>query len=192
MSQSLSHRSMDPFQYADYYIGSVSLGNGLSLLSNIYSTSVSYAIYASVIRTVSVSTVLRLGPASLQPRGQRAPCCTACSTNATVSYHRLPVLGAICNGKNFCDYERIPSSDFAQLYDLFSSLYLDVYSPIIMVAVGMLFIQFLALPVMQYTAFTVVLPVAIGMRSISFFGTGLADASNALIAIAVAFYSYTR
>lgn len=187
VSQSLSHRSMDPFQYADYYIGSVSLGNGLSLLSNMYSTSVQYAIYASVIRTVSVSTILRLGPASLSPAAEGT--LLYCLLNQCHGVlPSVPVLGAICNGKNFCDYERTPSSDLGQLYDLFSSLYLYVYSPIIVVAVGLLFIQFLALPVMQYTAFTVVLPIAIGMRSISFFGTSLADASNALIALAVAFY----
>ena len=173
MSRSLSHQSMDPFQYADYYIGSASLGNGLTLLSNIYSTSVTYSIYAAIIQTAA-------GPLRYANLG---PFDTLFS-----KANHIPFFPNLCNGKNFCDYERIPSVDLSQLYGLFAAIYLNFYSPIILIAVGLLFIQFLMLPIMQYTAFTIILPVAIGLRSISFFGASLGDAANALLAIAIAFY----
>jgi hypothetical protein len=183
VSQSVSKTTMDPFQYADYYIGAVSLNTGLNLLSNIYATSVAYSIDATVMRTL---------PAAYQryviQNGNGFPFNIPIIQWILGKSNGLPFLPGLCNGKNFCDWERIPSIDFAQFYTLFSEIYLAVYSPIILIAVGMLFIQFLALPVMQFTAFTVVLPVAIGMRSLSFFGSSLGDASNALIAIAVAFY----
>ena len=51
-----------------------------------------------------------------------------------------------------------------------------------------MFIQFLAIPVMPFSAFTIVLPVALALRSVAFFSTGLGDASNALIALAIALY----
>ena len=177
ISQSLSHKSMDPFQYADYYIGSVSLGHGLTLLSNIYSASISYSVYAAVMRTLPSSAFRMIG---FQKGGWAA--------RLLQKTTGIPFVSSLCASKTFCKYETSPSMDFAQLYNMFAALYLDVYSPIVLIAVGVLFIQFLMLPIMQYTAFTIILPVSIGMRSISFFGASLGDASNALIAIAVAFY----
>ncbi len=188
ISQSLTKTTMNPFQYADYYIGAVSLGKGLTLLSNIYSTSVSYSIYAAVVQVLP-NTVLRLAKSQL-PLFKNNPLIDwltgRSGKGGAFSYSLSSVINKYCNG--YCEYERIPSTDLGYLYGLFSSLYLDVYSPIILVAVGMLFIQFLALPIMEYTAFTIILPVALAMRSISFFGASLGDASNAMIAIALAFY----
>ncbi len=187
ISQSLSHQTMSPFQYADYYVGAVSLGTGLTLLSNIYSTSISYAVEAAVIKTLPSAYVRLYGRYNDQSVFNNPIIKWFTQKNDGIP-SAVPFLGGLCDGSNWCDYERLPSLDFSQLYSLFSAIYLDVYSPIIIIALGMLFIQFLALPIMQYTAFTVVLPVAIAMRSIAFFGTSLGDASNALIAIAIALY----
>ena len=191
LSNSLVHTSMDPFTYADYYIGANVMNNGINLLSNIYATSISYSIYAAAWR-LSATLLVRL-PLTYSPAlANKFPFLTWLLSRS-VGQPSFPglstLLGTFCKGgSNFCEYERIPSIDFAQLYDVYSGLYLSFYAPIIIVALGMLFIQFLALPIMQYTAFTIILPVAIAMRSIAFFSSGLADAANGLIAIAIAFY----
>ena len=184
---------MSPFQYADYYVGAVSLGSGLNLLSNIYGTSVAYAIDAGIIRTLPAAFIRFAGkntPLAQSALGQLLLRRTGIPGTGIVS--KIPGLGGLAGlctgGFTGCEYERLPSLDFATLYTSFAQLYIAVYSPIIIIAIGMLFIQFLGLPIMQYTAFTIILPVAIAMRSLSFFGAHIGDASNALIAIAIAFY----
>jgi hypothetical protein len=195
MSSSLVHTQMDPFTFADYYV-SHTFNNGLTLLTNMYSTSVSYAIDASGIHALQ-SIILRgfnvggalgkgsslaialtrttVGGASGAPGGWLQPIGT--------------LLVKVCKTIGIgCEYESIPSGDFGSLYNNFASVYLDVFAPILIVAVGMMFIQFLAIPIMQFSAFTIVLPTALALRSIAFFSSGLGDASNALIALAVALY----
>ncbi len=75
-------------------------------------------------------------------------------------------------------------------YNFLASLYISVFSPILIIVIGMLLLQYILLPLIQYTAFTIVLPVALIVRSIAYIGTsgGLRTAANALIAIAIAFY----
>ncbi|MEM0149522.1 MAG: hypothetical protein QXW10_01340, partial [Candidatus Micrarchaeaceae archaeon] len=54
--------------------------------------------------------------------------------------------------------------------------------------IGALYLQWLMLPVLQYTAFVIVLPVALVLRSISFAGVNLRNTSNAFLALAIAAY----
>lgn len=67
-------------------------------------------------------------------------------------------------------------------------VYLLAYAPLTIQIVGVLFLQYILLPFLQYTAFIVILPAAIAMRSFSFAGGGLKAASNALLALAIAGY----
>ena len=76
------------------------------------------------------------------------------------------------------------STDYAAL----SGLYIDIFAPITTVAIGALFIQYVGLPLLEFTAFTVILPVAITMRSLGFLGPKLRSAANAVLAIAIAAY----
>jgi len=78
--------------------------------------------------------------------------------------------------------------DLGTYYGILSDLYLDVFSPIIIVTIGMLFLQYLLLPIIEYTAFVIVLPIALVMRSISFTGSGLRTAANSVLALAIAAY----
>ena len=73
---------------------------------------------------------------------------------------------------------------FSNLVDLL----LGIFSPILTLAVSMLLVQYIALPFLQYTGFAVILPIAIAMRSLAFSNGELRNASNAILAIAVAGY----
>ena len=158
---SASQASLDPFQYADTYIGNLAMHTGLNLLTTIYATDIGYsiegAIYASVgalfspdtdalTGTFSVSTLLRIevGPSE--------------------------------------------GVDFGNVLRILSDTYLGIFATTTTLIVGALFLQYLLLPVLQYSAFTVLLPVALAMRSLSFTGSGLRNTSNAVIAIAIAAY----
>ena len=76
-------------------------------------------------------------------------------------------------------------------YYLIADLYMDLFSPILVITIGMLFLQYLALPLIRLTAFALLLPVAIIIRSIAYTGaggTGLRNVANAILAIAIALY----
>lgn len=80
--------------------------------------------------------------------------------------------------------------DLSAFYSIISDLMLGIFAPLVITALGMLFVQWLAIPVIQYTAFVIVLPVAITMRAIAYAGGsgGLRQAANTVLAIAVAAY----
>jgi len=163
MSQSLAKTGMNPFQYSEYYIGNLSTNTGLVLLTNVYSTSVSYAIEAQVLQ--SIGSILNTGLSSV---------IKAFVTNLGLS--SIVTIGIA------------PVLEIYQVFAILSTVYLVVIAPLITLVVGVLFIQFLLLPVLQYTAFTIVLPIAIALRSLAFMGTNLKGASNTVLAIAIAGY----
>jgi hypothetical protein len=204
MSSSLSKSSLNPFAYSDLYVAKT-FNTGLTLLSNIYSTSVEYQIQSSVIKLIPAGVLRGVGVGSLLGKGSvlaqwfnkgnvKSELNEAGDAYETTGTNWLwsPVgtlIAKTCAALSIgCDYESIPSLDITYLYNMFSSIYTDVFAPILIVSVGMMFIQFLALPLMQFTAFAIVLPVAIALRSISFFSSGLGDAANALIALSIVLY----
>jgi hypothetical protein len=73
-------------------------------------------------------------------------------------------------------------------YGIVADDFFAVLAPLVTLTIGMLFLQYLALPIIQYTAFVVLLPVAIALRSLSFAGGRLRSTANAVLAIAVALY----
>ena len=80
--------------------------------------------------------------------------------------------------------------DLGIVYSAISGLFLDLLAPLIVVALGTLFVQWLLIPLIQATAFVIVLPIAIAMRSLPFSGAGggLRSAANAVLAVAIAAY----
>ncbi len=62
------------------------------------------------------------------------------------------------------------------------------YNIFVVVTFGMLFLMFLSLFIVKGIMLTVVLPVAIAMRSLAFFGPRLREAANSFLALAIAFY----
>jgi hypothetical protein len=79
-------------------------------------------------------------------------------------------------------------SSLTSLLTSLSAMYMGVFSTLVTLATGMLFLQYLLLVLMQYTAFTTILPIAILMRSIAFAGGHLRQSANAVLAIAIAAY----
>jgi hypothetical protein len=73
-------------------------------------------------------------------------------------------------------------------YGIMADDFFAVLAPLVTLTVGMLFLQYLALPIIQYTAFVVLLPIAIALRSLSFTGGRLRSTANAVLAIAIALY----
>ncbi len=65
---------------------------------------------------------------------------------------------------------------------------LTFFSAYIVVTFGLLFLLFLSLPLIAQLSLTIILPFSIVIRSISFSGPRLRDASNTLFSIAVALY----
>ena len=80
--------------------------------------------------------------------------------------------------------------DLSIPYNFLATLYMTIFSPLLIIVIGMLLLQFILLPFIQYTAFTVILPVSIAVRSVAYVGgsAGLRNASNALLSIAIALY----
>jgi hypothetical protein len=154
---------MDPLTYADYYVGNLSVNTGLNLLTNLYSTTVAYSVYAQIL--AGIGEIFKLGLSSIVP--------------------------ALSSGFNLGNVAGIGISaliPLAHLYNILAGLYLDIFAPLVTLAVGFLFIQFILIPLIKYVAFTILLPVAIGMRSLSFMGNSLKSASNSVLAFAIAIY----
>lgn len=163
ISSTLTHQAMDPFQYSEYYIGNLSTNTGLNLLTDIYSTSVSYAIEAQVLQ----------------------------SAGALLNSGLSTAIKAFQLGYDLVSFVNLGISAVIELNVVFTSLsnlYMGIIAPLVVIVIGMLFLQFLVLPLLQYTAFSVILPAAIALRSISFLGVNLKAASNTVLAAAIAGY----
>ncbi len=158
-SQQLTGTSMQPFQYAEYFIGNLSQNTGLRLLSYIYTASMTYSITAKVFQILPIYSI---------------PYTTLSKTIGSTSLEITPKAGV----------------SLATPYAAMSSVYMDLFSPLLTISIGMLFIMYLLLPIIQYAAFAIVLPVALILRSIAYTGggSGLRTAANSILAIAIAFY----
>ncbi|MGC9010928.1 MAG: hypothetical protein ACP5JN_02170 [Candidatus Micrarchaeia archaeon] len=62
------------------------------------------------------------------------------------------------------------------------------YNTFVIITFGMLFLQFLLLFIVKAIMLTVVLPVAIAMRSLAFLGHRVREAADSFLALAIAFY----
>ncbi len=172
ISKQLTGQGMDPFAYSEYYIGNLSTNTGLNLLTNIYSVSVSYNIQSEILSSIGTifnakfSDAFRLLGSALSS---------------------IFTLGASGNPISIFSLSIAAVSQLSGMFHFLSEFVMALSIPVTLV-VGLLFVQFIALPVLQVSAFTVILPIAIAMRSLSFLGINLRKAANTAIAIAVAAY----
>jgi len=157
-----AYNGMDPFQYANYYLGNLSLNTGLNLLTSLYSKSVQYAVEAQILQ--SIGALLNTGISSI----------------FSILKSSFNVLGIFSVGI-------AAGVHLSVLFTTLSGLYLSI-SSLVTLAIGLLFIQFLLLPVLQYSAFAIILPVALGMRSLAFMGNALKRAANSVLALAIVLY----
>lgn len=79
------------------------------------------------------------------------------------------------------------SSGVEQVYESYSGAVIS-YNIFVIVSFGMLFLQFLMLFIVKAIALTLILPIAIIMRSLSFVGPKLRETADAFLALAIAFY----
>jgi hypothetical protein len=163
LTQGASYTYSDPFQFANYYISNLLFNKGIQLTTQMWSAGVLFIIDAFI-----VNYVLSLAASFIPP--------------ITITSGRvlgLKILPAIAVGGN--------DQAATIIYDYNSILYL-ILEPLVVVTFGLLFVIFLALYAIESLSLTLVIPVAIIMRSLSFTGPRLREASNALIAISIAFY----
>ncbi len=78
--------------------------------------------------------------------------------------------------------------DFMQLYLSYAALFSGTFGGIVLAVFGVILITFLMLPVIQAGSLTIVLPVAILMRTLAFTGPRLREASNMFVAIAIGLF----
>ncbi|MCL4373307.1 MAG: hypothetical protein M1360_00880 [Candidatus Marsarchaeota archaeon] len=160
MSRTVTGSSLSPFQYADYYIGNLTTNTGIGLLSKIYFTSMQYSIESTIL-DVSFGQILN-GYAPLSP---------------SFGGGSLPI--SVSFGPKF---------ELGKVFKVLADVYLSIFSMLLITVIGALYLQWLMLPLLEYTAFLVVLPVALVMRSLSFAGGNLRNTANAFLAIAIAAY----
>jgi hypothetical protein len=102
-------------------------------------------------------------------------------TGAFITYFSFGKYG------NITPYIANSDQPLTVIYD-YGSILDALLAPIIVVTFGLLFVVFLMLPAIEALALTLIIPVAMIMRSLAFTGPRLREASNVLIAISVAFY----
>jgi len=158
VSLQLTQPSQDSFSFAQHYVGNLLFVKGIGLITTIYSTSIAFTVYSGVL------------------------------TGLAEALPDLPLFNAKGNGGATGFSGSVGAPDFNSLYKNYATVLTDVFVPLVILSFSMLFLQFLALPLIQAAALTVVLPVALIMRSISFSGPRLKQAANEFIAIAIAFY----
>lgn len=162
-------QSTTPFYFADNYIGNLATVQGIALLTSIYTHAVAYQVESFTVTAILNSTATTLGGiigSLLSGSGQTS------STGLVSATVVLPAIDTAVGG----------------LFTSLATMYIAVFAPLVTLAVGMLFVQYILLTIMQYTAFTVILPAAIFMRSLAFTGTNLRKSANAILALAIAMY----
>lgn len=149
-----------PLVLSDQYLATLTFNTGLTLLTNIYSYSLSFAIEGAVWRSIANA---------LQAIIPSAPI-----TN---------FFGPLSFGFPF-------GYDLGAFYNILSDVFIAGLAPLVIVSLAMLFVQWLSMPIIQATAFVIVLPVAIAMRSFAYAaaGPGLRQTANAVLAIAISAY----
>ncbi len=147
-----------PFQYAENYLASLLYQKGLTISTNLYSTAVDYSINADVIE---------LGGTTI--------------TNILQSSFKPLAFGPV-------EVEILPSFQIGLIYLSYSTLFVDLYGTLTVLTFGGLFMLWLLLFFIYSISLTLVVPIAIIARSFGFVGPKLREASEQLLAIAIAFY----
>lgn len=155
--------AQSPITTSELYIGGLTFDTGLTLLTNIYSYSISFSITSVFYNDLASPAFEKL--------------------NKYINDNYPIKLG-------FLQVEFPLGFDLGKMYGIISTLLLAFFAPLLITALAMLFVQWLALPVIQATAFVIVLPVALAMRSFAYAaaGPGLRSAANTVLAIAIAAY----
>ncbi|MCL4381331.1 MAG: hypothetical protein M1331_01020 [Candidatus Marsarchaeota archaeon] len=177
--------SGNPFQFSEYYVGNLANNVGIKLLQQIYTEAIAFNIDSMIFKNIGALLFSVLSSA----------------TGLAGSLEKI--LAGLSSGISFSNGISIGVSftsgyNLGVSYGIVSEMLLTFFAPFVITGIGMLYILWLLLPVIQAVAFTVVLPVALAMRVIAFSGfgagagsaksVGLKNAANSMLAIAIAFY----
>ncbi len=162
LTQSSSFVYNDPFQFANYYMSNLLFTKGIALTTSMWSAGVLFIIDAFFVQY------------ALTLAGSLIPPLTISGGTVGLSIQPFITAGG--------------SSESATIIFDYNSVLYAILEPLVVVAFGLLFVIFISLTAIETLSLTLVIPVAIIMRSLSFSGPRLREASNALIAIAIAFY----
>ncbi|MGC8586929.1 MAG: hypothetical protein ACP5K9_01410 [Candidatus Micrarchaeia archaeon] len=157
------------FQYDQFYVGNLLFNKGVGLMTNIYSAAIGFFIAAEVIHTLGLVGSILPYPVVGDPNAADG------------------IFTPIFESENI-EVSLGPSPDLGSIYDSYSLMLTDVLSALVVVTFGLLFFIYLMLPFISAIALTVVLPVALIMRSLSFAGPKLREAANSFLALSVGFY----
>lgn len=154
----------DPYQFANCYIGNLMFSKGTTLVTGMISAGTLFYIDGTLV-TYIISFIGTFIP-SINLPGSVGPVSGSLSVTPTIS----------------------SSDEPAEVLFDYSSVLSAVLEPVIVVTFGLLFMLFLSLNIIEFIALTIIVPVAIIMRSLAFTGPRLREAANAFIAIGLAFY----
>lgn len=154
----------DPFQFAGSYIGNLMFAKGIALVGGLFSAGTSLVIDAA-FANYFVSAIGNFFPSG------SIPTYTSGTLSASAGVH-IEITGTDEPSEIIYEYSYI----------------LPFLEGLVVVTFGLLFAAFVSLPIIEGLALTLVIPVAIIMRSLAFSGPRLRDVSNTFIAMAIAFY----
>jgi len=157
------------FEYDQFYIGNLLFSKGVGLMTNIYTASIGFLVAGSIIHALGA-----VGSAVPFPVVGKADADSGIFVPLIESENIQVSLG--------------PSPDLGSIYDSYSLMLTDVLSALVIVTFGLLFFIYLTIPFISAIALTVVLPVALIMRSLSFTGPRLRETANSFLALAIGFY----
>lgn len=164
----LTSPPQQPLQFAQSYVGQLLFVQGVGLESSLYSTSIQLGVYGGVVDAIASPTFTAIGGA------------VGSLGSAASTLLKVPSL------PSFLTIKPQPPN-FQTVYNNYTKI-IDVYITAIIVGFAMLFLQFILIPLISAGALTVVVPIAIIMRGLSFVGPRLRESANAFLAIAIAFY----
>ena len=155
-----------PIEFSQYYINNLLFNVGNGLTEKLYGTSIMYYVSANLVDAIATY------PAT-----------------AWINMSKIPLLSRVLVGdSNSVFYiNAYLSPDFSKILLSMSTLVTDL-SVVIVATFGLLFIIFILLPLINATAFPLLIPVALVVRTIGFAGPQLREASDQLIALAIGFY----
>ncbi|MDE1762328.1 MAG: hypothetical protein KGH59_04175 [Candidatus Micrarchaeota archaeon] len=157
----LTPQGQSPFAFAQTYVGNLLFVQGTGLVTQMYTASVQYTVYANVMDFFASSAI------------------------GTVN----SIFGSFFPNLNLpAKIEFVPGQAFTSTFNTYSSILTDRYTPLVIATFAMLFLQYLLIPIIQGGALVVVLPLALLMRSMSFVGPRLRDTADQFIAISIALY----
>jgi hypothetical protein len=149
---------IDLFTSIDGYIGNLLFVNGINIVSKLYTISIQYTEIATL------STFL-------------------------LNYAILLIQGLLGIGTIVPNLVTITfSANIDALLSSYSGIFTNMYGSLIATSFGGLFILFIAMPIIEAGAMTVLAPLSIIFRSFSFVGPQLRKTSNLLLAMAIGLY----